>query len=191
LDDAEIAAVMRAASGVGYPFGTIVQILMLTGQRRNEVAGMKWSHVDLTDRVWRLPPAVTKNHRAHTLPMPAAVCERLARVARTGDDRVFPSLRHGERAFSGFSRSKARLDASAQVNGWTLHDLRRTAATHMARLGVAPHVVERILNHVSGSLGGVAGIYNRFQYLPEMRAALELWSTHVAAILDPDIPEKL
>ena len=91
-----------------------------------------------------------------------------------------PSGEEG-RSFSGFSRCKRRLDALSGVGNWTLHDLRRTAATHMARLGVAPHVVERILNHTGGTLGGVAGIYNRFSYLPDMRSALETWATHLIA----------
>lgn len=84
-----------------------------------------------------------------------------------------------EQAYSGYSKGKRSLDASADLHDWTLHDLRRTAATGMARAGVPPHVVERILNHVTGTFGGVAGVYNRFQYLPEMRQALELWERHI------------
>ena len=101
---------------------------------------------------------------------------------RVHDDLIFPSSGAEGRSFSGFSKSKARLDAASGVSDWTLHDLRRTAATHMARLGVGPHVVERILNHTGGTLGGIAGIYNRFSYLPEMREALSMWAHRVTKV---------
>jgi integrase len=104
-----------------------------------------------------------------------------AQACVSGTDLVFP----GERSiFSGWSKSKARLDRRSGVSGWTLHDLRRTAATGMAELGIAPHVIEAVLNHASGHKAGVAGIYNQARYASEMRRALNLWGAHVAAIVE-------
>ena len=96
---------------------------------------------------------------------------------------VFPARGNVTTTFSGFSKLKAKTDQLSGVQGWTLHDLRRSAATHMGRLGVAPHVVERILNHASGAFRGVAGVYNRFQYLPEMREGLERWARHLDGLM--------
>ena len=183
LSEEELAAVWNATEVTGYPFGRMVQLLILLAQRRNEVASMRWCDIDRRDNLWTLPSEATKSNRAHSVPLaPQALaiidgCQKLHEVF------VFPSGGADGRTFSGFSKAKRRLDAAAGVEDWTLHDLRRTAATHMARLGVAPHVVERILNHTSGSLGGVAGIYNRFSYLPEMRQALEAWAAHVDRIV--------
>ena len=106
----------------------------------------------------------------------------LEALPRLHDEFVFPARGNDQSTISGFSRAKARLDQVAGVNDWTLHDLRRTAATQMARLGTAPHVIERILNHVSGSFGGVAGVYNRHSYLDEMREALENWGAWLVAL---------
>ena len=97
---------------------------------------------------------------------------------------MFPARGNDATTFSGFSKLKAKIDQLSDVDGWTLHDLRRSAATLLARLGVAPHVVERILNHMSGSFGGVAGVYNRFQYVPEMREALERLASHIKGLLN-------
>ena len=102
-------------------------------------------------------------------------------LPRFSGDLVFPA-RGSERPVSGFGKWKSEIDALSHVSDWRLHDIRRTVATGMARVGVAPHVVERILNHTSGTFGGVAGVYNRFGYLPEMRAALERWATHIGSI---------
>lgn len=113
------------------------------------------------------------------MPLSPHVVAVIASLPQLHETRVFPARGNDEAAFCGFSKMKRRLDALSGVTDWTLHDLRRTAATGMARLGVAPHVVERVLNHVSGTFGGVAGIYNRFEYQSEMRAALELWAQHV------------
>lgn len=110
----------------------------------------------------------------------------LKAVPRVHDELVFPARGNASATMSGFSKLKRRLDDLSGVCDWTLHDLRRTAATHMAKLGVAPHVIERILNHTTGTLGGVAGIYNRFQYLPEMWAALELWAEHIGKLEDTE-----
>jgi integrase len=143
---------------------------------------MRWSDLNLSEGLWSIPAEMTKSNRPHTVPLVKEAVEILVKLPRLDETLVFPSKKVPGKAWDGFTKAKWRLDALTGFGDWTLHDLRRTAATGMARLGVAPHVVERILNHTSGSLGGVAGVYNRFGYLPEMRAALELWARHVASI---------
>lgn len=189
LDERELAAVWGAASETEYPFGPIVRLLILTAQRRHEVTEMRWSEINFDKALWSIPPTRTKNGRAQIVPLTPAAINLLSSLPHIGDGYVFPALGRRETAFSGFSKSKGRLEDLSGVAGWSLHDLRRTAATGMASLGVAPHVIERILNHVSGSFGGVAGIYNRFGYLPEMRASLEQWSERVRKIADASEPK--
>lgn len=188
LTEEELARIWKAAEAAGYPFGPIVQLLILSAQRRNEVASMRWCDIDRRDNLWTLPSEATKSNRAHSVPLSPQARAIIDGCPKLHDVFVFPSGGADDRTFSGFSKAKRRLDAAVGVTDWTLHDLRRTAATHMARLGVAPHVVERILNHTGGSLGGVAGIYNRFSYLPEMRAALEIWATNIGRIVAPSAP---
>ena len=176
MSDAELAAVWNATGDNDY--GNIVKLLMLTAQRRDEIGGLEWSEIDQQAKVISLPASRTKNSRPHDIPLAsAALALVVALPRRTGRALVFGS---GEGGYSGWSRSKEALDESAKLSeAWTLHDLRRTAATRMADLGVQPHVIEAILNHVSGHKSGVAGIYNRSTYAVEKRAALELWATHL------------
>lgn len=177
LTDAELAAIWNAAPATA--FGRIVRLLMLTGQRRDEIGDLHWS--ETRDGMISLPGARTKNGRAHDVPLSALAVDALTTQPRmVGRDLVFGE---GEGGYSGWSRSKAALDRACGVTDWTLHDLRRTAATRMADLGVAPHVIEAVLNHVSGHKAGVAGIYNRSTYAAEKRAALDLWANHVAVIV--------
>lgn len=174
LDMQELGTVWKGADHCGYPFGPIVKLLILTAQRRGEVAAMQWSQLDLDAGLWTLPAQLTKNGRQHIVPLAPRAKALLASLPRFSGDHVFPA--HGVNpAFANFSMGKAKLDKFAPVADWTLHDLRRSAATHMARLGIAPHVIERLLNHVSGTFSGVAGVYNRFQYVDEMREALATW----------------
>jgi integrase len=182
LSDDELLATWKTAGTIGYPFGHIVQLLILTGQRRSEVASMRWSDIDFERHTWSIPAELTKAGRQHVVPMTRMVEDLLKSIPRFHDDLVFPARGSEHRSFSGFGKCKDRLDELADVRDWTLHDLRRTVATNMARLGVAPHVVERVLNHKSGTLSGVAGVYNRFGYLPEMEAALVLWTQHVTSL---------
>src|ERR1700730_2982366 len=203
LADAELAEIWHGCRDDDY--GRIIKLLMLTGQRRDEVGGMRWTEID--GRIWTIPAARTKNHREHVVPLPDfALALIAASPRRTGRDYVFgngPRRKgDGERGFSGWSKAKTALEKrivesrksaannhSSEQNkvkrlpDWRLHDLRRTASTIMAdRLGVLPHIVEAILNHVSGHRSGVAGVYNRAQYEGEMRQALQRWSDHVEAI---------
>ena len=161
LTDAELATVWSATAD--NDFGRIVRLLMLTAQRRDEIGSLRWSEIhaanDSAKALVALPGERTKNHRPHDVPLSTAALESVTDQPRiAGRDLVFGA---GEGGFSGWSKAKAALDEACGVTDWTLHDLRRTAATRMADLGVQPHVIEAILNHVSGHKAGVAGIYNR------------------------------
>ncbi len=194
LTDDELAAVWRAAAD-GSPFGDLVRLLILTAARRAEVAGMNWPEIDLVTCAWTLPGPRTKNGRPHLVPLSDIAVEILERVPHYKGGTYLFGL-GGETPFSGFSRSKARFDAKVKkaegqtLAPWTLHDLRRTVATGMARLGVLPHVVEAVLNHVSGSKAGVAGIYNLWTYDLEKREALELWARHVRKMSERKLEAK-
>ncbi len=183
LADAELAAVLNKAPANDY--GRIVRLLALTGQRRDEIGALRWSELHDIDDAERarieLPAARTKNSRPHTVPLSQAVLEVLAECKRRGDrDLVFGD---GQGAYSGWSVSKASLDKACGVEEWRLHDLRRTAATRMADSGTQPHIIEAVLNHISGHKGGVAGIYNRAAYEPEKREALEALATYIKTAL--------
>lgn len=165
-------------------YGAIVRLLLLTGQRREEVAAMQWPELDLDKGIWSLPASRTKNALPHDVPLSDVAIDLLAaRGRQPRRDLVFGE---GVGPFQGWSNAKSALDKRLQSAGmtapWRLHDLRRTAATGMADLGVQPHVVEAVLNHVSGHKSGVAGIYNRAAYASEKRAALALWASHVMAL---------
>jgi integrase len=181
LTDDEIRRVWAATARPG-AFNAIVRALLLTGQRREEVSGLSWSELDVDLSVWTLPAARSKNGKPHVIPLSMQMKALLRAEPRLkATDLVFP----GERGvFSGWSKSKARLDRRGGVTGWTLHDLRRTAATRIAELGVAPHVIEAVLNHASGHKAGVAGVYNRARYASEKRLALDLWGERLAAIVE-------
>lgn len=184
LSDYELTAVWHAAEGFGYPFGTILQLLILTGQRRGEVTDLRWSDLDLTANLWSLAPERNKSGRPHVVPLTPSVVAILKSLPRLHEVMVFPANRDApENPVSGHGKAKIRIEAASGTSGWTLHDLRRTAATGMAKLKTPPHVIERVLNHASGSFAGVAGIYNRFGYLDEMRAALDAWDAQVTALV--------
>ena len=182
LTDGELSIVWHEAEKAPYPFNEIVRLLILTGQRRGEVTGMLWVHIDLDKRIWTLPPEATKNKREHIVPLSAPALRILETLPRLSETLVFPARGSSTNSFSGFSKAKRRLSQDCDIAPWRLHDLRRTVATGLARLEVQPHVIERVLNHSSGTISGVAAVYNRFQYLDEMRRALEKWSEHVLAL---------
>jgi integrase len=188
LSDSEIGLAWRAFERVGRPFGEMAKLLLLTGARRNEVAEMRWSEVDLVSRTWSLPAARTKNKREHQLPLSDAAMGILKALPRIGNSgHVFSTT--GETAISGFSRAKASIDAAIFAEAgqapepWTFHDLRRTVATNLQKLGVRLEVTEAVLNHVSGSRAGVVGVYQRHEYATEKRAALDAWARALDAIV--------
>jgi integrase len=182
LTDPELRAIWRACSEDDY--GRIVRLLMLTAQRRDEVGGIRWN--ELAGDTWTIPGTRTKNHREHSLPLtPAALAMIETQPRRNDRDFIFGE---GQRGFQGWSKCKARLDARIAAEGeplphWTVHDLRRTAASGMARLGIQLPVIEKILNHTSGSFRGVTGIYQRHSFADEMREALERWTREVSRII--------
>ena len=180
LGDNELAQVILGARKIGGPYGGIVELLALTGQRREEVAGLQWEELNLAERIWTLPKSRTKNAKAHLVHLSEQSMAVLTRVDQPGP-YVFSLL--GTKPFQEFSRAKRCLDELSGVMGWRLHDLRRTCVSGMARLGIAPHVADKILNHQAGTISGVAAVYQRHDFLADRRAALELWGTHVGRLL--------
>jgi integrase len=190
LEDNELAAVWNNSGGDDY--GKVIKLLILTGCRKMEVGGMRWSELNVDNRKWIIPSERTKNGRDHTLPLPHAFWEIVESVERRpGRDCLFG---YTDRGFRNWSDTKIALDRRCGVQKWTHHDIRRTVATKMAEsppdkehpesrgLGIKPHVVEAVLNHVSGHKSGVAGIYNHATYLPEVKIALARWAEYVASI---------
>lgn len=177
LSETELVTVWQGCPAVD-DFNRIMRLLILTGQRRKEIAGICWAEIDFNGAVLRLPADRTKNKRPHDVHLSRGALQILASAPRVGDrPLVFGS---GNGPFSGFSKSKKRLDAELGIaEAWRIYDLRRTVATGMAEIGVLPHIVEAALNHVSGHKAGVAGIYNRASYVNEKREALDRWSAHV------------
>jgi integrase len=181
LNDTELTQVILAARKIGGPYGAIVELLALTGQRREEVACLHWEELDLAQRTCTIPKARTKNAKAHIVHLSRQALAVLKRADQRGPF-VFTLL--GTKPFQDFARAKRRLDRLSGVTGWRLHDLRRTCVSGMARLGVAPHVADKILNHQAGAISGVAAVYQRHEFLSERRQALDLWGGHVGAILN-------
>jgi integrase len=187
LSDKELRSIWAATGGPG-SFNAIIRALLLTGQRREEVAGITWDEVAPDLSTWTIPASRTKNAVAHVVPLSQqarVLLQTVPRLARSNDDYepalVFPGQR-GQ--FNGFSKAKSALDSGSGVSDWRLHDLRRTMATGLQRLGVRLEVTEAVLNHVSGTRAGVVGIYQRHTWAEEKRGALAAWGEHVAAIVE-------
>jgi integrase len=185
LTGPELRAVWRGATLLGWPFGPVVKLLMLTGQREGEVAAMRWEDLDLATGAWALASSQTKADRAHLVPLSGAALQIIGTLPRLASSFVFPGRRtNGARPICGFSKAKVRLDRLCGVTGWVFHDLRRSAATEMARLKVPPHVTEKILNHRASAVVGPMGrVYQRYDYLDERRDALELWGQSLLRIV--------
>jgi integrase len=179
LTDDELAAIWRATDGPG-PFNGIVRMLVLTGQRREEAAGMTWAELSGDFSTWIIPASRAKNGATHIVPL-SEPAQDLLRTAPKFGELVFPGLRG---PFNGWSKAKAALDGKSGVKDWRLHDLRRTMATGLQRLGVRLEVTEQVLNHVSGSRAGIVGVYQRHDFALEKRAAMEAWGAHVQAIVE-------
>jgi integrase len=182
-DETELRLVWKHAGEGDY--GSIVRLLILTGQRREEVGGMRWPEIDLEGGMWTIPGARTKNGQNHEVPLSDEAGMILKSLPRHANRNLVFGSREG--SFSGWSNAKSALDAriagAGEMKPWRLHDIRRTVATRMVDLGVLPHVVEAVLNHVSGHKAGVAGVYNRASYGKEKRAALMLWSEHIKTLV--------
>ncbi len=194
LSDDELGEIWKH-SGDGH-FGDVIRLLILTAARREEVAAMCWSELDLARAQWTIPAARTKNKQQHIVPLPSLALRIIEGVERRDQrDLLFGE---GDGPFSGWSKSKDRLDEriakarlkAAQDAGltprampaWRVHDLRRSAATGMARLGIGIPTIERALNHISGTFGGIVAVYQRHDYAKEMRDAFDAWSAHVSTL---------
>lgn len=197
LADNETSAVIAAAHQLGYPFGPMVELLFMTGQRRSEVAEMRWSELDLDNALWTLPADRAKNGKTHDVHLSKCAVTILRSIPRfvlpdgSTSDLVFTTT--GMTPISGFSKAKIALDnkvlkamrkqvaddggdpANVSLLPWTLHDIRRTVATELSKLGVAIHITEAILNHKSGTISGVTAVYQRNQFIDERRDALNRW----------------
>jgi integrase len=184
LTDDELRRVWTAASECG-SFGDIVRLLVLSGQRRGEIAALRPGYVK--DGLCSLPASLTKNGRDHCFPLSETAVSilgpRIALALQSNAPFLFPALGRPDASFSGWSKSKWHLDRLSGVSGWVLHDLRRTFATNLAALGTPIQVTERLLNHVSGSQSGIIAVYQRHTFMPEMRIAVSAWENRLSEIL--------
>lgn len=179
LTNKELKCVWNAAKDD--TFGKIVKLLILTGQRRGEITGMTGAMVG--EDTITLPSSLTKNSRQHTFPL-GSMAKAILDPPKSGETLFFPAL--GKTTpFDGWSKSKPRLDERCGVSGWVLHDLRRTFASNLASIGVQLPAIERLLNHISGSFSGIVGVYQRYDFMPEMRSAIERWEAHLQDLLNP------
>ena len=179
LNENELEKVFNATFEMPYPFGPLFRILLMTGQRLNEVSGLTWSEIDFPSETWKIPRDRAKNKTSHVVHLSQPVLEELERLRTISThDLIFTTT--GKTAVSGFSRAKRRLDDLSGVRDWRLHDLRRTFATVATeQLGFQPVIVDRILNHVSGSVKGIAAVYQRGEYLEQRRIALDAWGHYL------------
>jgi integrase len=178
LTDAELDQVWNAVGSDDY--SAIIKLLILTGARRTEVGGMMWQELNFENRTWTIPATRAKNSNTHVLHLPHACWQIIERIERrAGSNHLFG---YSSQGFRNWDVAKKNLDQRSGVASWTHHDLRRTVATGMAELEIDPHIVEAVLNHVSGHKSGVAGIYNKAKYANPMRVALARWADHVASI---------
>jgi integrase len=188
LDDEEIKLFWQATQQMG-SFKGPMRLLLLTGQRRSEVAEMTWAEINAEEATWVLPEARSKNHRSNTIPLSDLAIEELP--PRTGTDTyVFKAQRTGE-ALKNWDYGQTKLlETMTRLRGaeqkhFTMHDLRRTVSTSLAKMRVRQEVTERILNHRAGVVSGVAGIYNQYDYADEVANALQAWANKIKSLIDP------
>jgi integrase len=192
LDDDELRLVWNAAHAEGWPFGPLVKLLILTGQRVSEVGEMRWDEVNKDQKLWTLPAERVKNGLRHEVPLSDPALAIIGTLPHIKTTKGFVFTTRRDAAVSGFSRTKDNLDATiagglpdgaSPPDHWTFHDLRRTVASGMARLGIQLQVIEKILNHRSGSFRGIVGVYQRHSYSDEKRKALEVWAAFVQSVV--------
>ena len=189
LTDAELKKIWDACDDRQHSlpdhFRTIVQLLTLTGMRRGEAAALRPSYIDLVRRTICLPSTLVKNSREHLFPIGALTAELLSKAPKPAQDSdfIFPARGNAQTSFNGWSKSKTQLDSASSVKDWTLHDMRRTFATTLAKLGTPIHVVEKLLNHVSGTTGGLVAVYQKHQYWDEQVVAVQKYEAHLKTVL--------
>lgn len=195
LNEFELRLVWLAAQKLPPPFTAFFQALVLTGQRRQEVAGLKWQELNRAERIWVLPRERSKNGISHIVPLSSTMVEIIDSITTEGnswptDGFVFTTT--GRSPISGFSKAKSALDLhmhelagenAGPIEPWRTHDLRRSVATGLQRLGVRLEVTERILNHRSGTHAGIVGVYQRYDFADEKRSALSSWDSHLQQIV--------
>ena len=200
LDDPELRWFWLACGDLGEPLGPLLKLLLLTGQRRNEVAGMTRAELSEDGATWALPASRAKNKRPHIVPLSQAAQDLIAGVQVIAGKPGYIFTTTGESHVSGWSKTKRRLDArmlelaraekaDAVIPPFTIHDLRRSCAAGLQRIGVPLPVTEKILNHVSGSFRGITGVYQRHQYIEERREALERWALNVQGLVSGQTAE--
>jgi integrase len=180
LTDAEVVAFWSATESERKEFSVLLRILLLTGCRLNEIAGMRRAELSEDGLIFTIPGERAKNHLKHVVPLAPLARELIESVPGDGP-LVFTT--NDRTPVSGWSKLKSRLDLAMKIPPWRIHDLRHTAATGMAELGIAPHIVEAALNHVSGAKAGIAGRYNHAAYAEEKKIALQRWSEHIAGLV--------
>jgi integrase len=192
LSDDELAALWDCADALTKPFSEFVKVLILTGQRLNEVAAMELAEVDLAKKTWTLPARRAKNGREHVIPLAEITCEILASLPHHYDSPFFFTLR-GSRPISGFALIKNNLDdlLPTEMEPWVFHDLRRTIASGMARLGVNLPTIEKLLNHISGSFRGIVSVYQKYDFGDEKRRAVDLWAQHIDRIVSREADDNV
>jgi integrase len=182
LIDAELRKVWLAAEAMGYPYGPVFRLLILTGQREREVADMSWSEIDLGNRLWTIPAVRMKGGAAHAVPLSPAAVSLLEALPRfTAGDFVFTTTA-GAKPINGFSKAKTRIDRLSEVAGWKIHDLRRSMRTHLSALPVQDVVREAVIAHARP---GLHKVYDQHSYEAEKRHCLELWERRLLAIVEP------
>jgi integrase len=187
LSDNELAAIWLALNEFPYPFGPFCQLLILTGQRRQEVAAMRWSEITEDFTEWTIPADRAKNGKPHPVSLSApagAILKELRDAVPRNPDQDLVFTTNGKTPISGFSRFKAALDLASGVNRWRFHDIRRTLVSKLAELGVDHVVADKILAHKQGAIRGVARVYQRYEYGKERKAALDLWADYLTSITD-------
>jgi integrase len=204
LTDDELRWFWKATDKLGLPFGPLFKMLALTGQRLSEVAGMAPGEVKAKERLWTIPKARVKNNQEHDVPLSDAALAIIEAMPKIKGDagHVYVFTTTGNSPVSGWSRAKNNLDkamleiarqeaeeagddpAAVTIPEWRLHDLRRTAASGMGRLGIHLPVTEKVLNHTSGSFAGIVGVYQRHTFADEKRQALDAWARFVASVVD-------
>lgn len=198
LSDLELAALWKVADGESLPWGPALKLLMLTGARRSEVFEADRAEIDIKAKEWVIPAERAKNGLPHIVPLSVAAIAVIKTIPASDESlKLFPSMGNPENGPSGHSRALARFRRSLDealkrenAERWTLHDIRRTVATGLQRLGVRFEVTEAVLNHVSGAKGGIAGVYQRHDWKSEKRSALEAWAKYLAMIIQKSNSKK-
>jgi integrase len=187
LSPSDLKKVWNCAIAVGYPYGTIIRLLILTGQRRGEIAALQRAWINKSERTISLPAAITKNNTSHTFPYGPRAAAILSGI-QGESDLLFPARGKPDMPINRWAKSKRAFDKRCRIDPWTLHDLRRTFSTINAQISTPPHVTEAILNHLSGVSSEIQRIYDRHNYMPEMRTAIERYEAHLKEIFSAVTP---